>query len=163
MCPETLQGETVSTLNQSPRIIGTVYKVNVIHCSELVVPLFQQEKNEPCTALLDLDSWTWSKLPHYGPYDIDANTQFFTISDEAKKHVFILGGAVRDRDGIAVHYNYRVQRLDPGSGWRKLDANISLPIQHQPPVIPLNFYWENNWPHFNIMNFPPKGETFSTH
>ena len=70
----------------------------------------------------------------------------------------MFGGGTRDQDGNIIKFNRVIQRLDVNHGWRILDKNISLDIEHQLPVIPLEFYWTNNWPQIDVLNMPPPGE-----
>ena len=108
---------------------------------------------------MDLTTWTWSKLQFHGPYNIDENSQFFLVSDETKANVFLLGGGIRDTEGKVTEYNYGVQRLD-SDGWHILNNNITSPIEHQPAVIPLDFYWNNNLPRLDVRKMPQISKFF---
>ena len=121
----------------------------------MVVPVFQVKNQTSCTAILDLKTWTWSKLPFKGPHNINENSQYFIASDERKENEFLFGGANIGQKGIVMEHNYAVQRLD-AKGWHTLDANITLPIEYQPAVIPLDFYWNNNLPRIDIGKFSRK-------
>ena len=138
-------------------ICSFLYELNGYDSREIVIPVFEVKTQTPCTAILDLTTWSWSKLPFDGPYNINENSQYFITNDESKENVFLFGGLNRDSEGKVTEYNYTIQRLD-AEGWHKLDSNITLPIEYQPAVIPLDFYWNNNLPKIDISKMPQKSK-----
>ena len=99
----------------------------------------------------------WYKSPHEGPYNIDENTQFFIISDESKRNLFLIGGHTINEEATVKIPNFSTQRFD-GEGWHILSANFTRPFNMMPATIPLDFYWNNNWPKIDIDKLPPKSK-----
>ena len=135
--------------------------------SEMVVPLHQYPKNESCTAILNLDTLKWSKLAQKGPLNINWLSFFYLISDAEKKHIFLLGGGETDpyfmgtqefpNKYMVYEPNYQVQLLD-GNEWRVLPRNISQKIDFPIATIPLDFFYNNNFPKIEFNDLTPNRE-----
>ena len=132
-------------------------------CRELVVPMYQYPKNESCTAILNLEMLTWSKLPEEGPF-IDSLRYFHLIVDDKKENIFLLGGGQLNKYGENYVSKqpepvFEIQLLDK-NGWHNLDgAKLHYPIQWPAAPIPLDFYQNNNWPKINFKEMKSEGES----
>ena len=123
-----------------------------------MVPLFQLKKNESCTAILDLDTLSWSKLEQKGPF-IDERRFFFLIADDNQENIFLLGGGIQSHDHLYFTKLsdpvLNVQRLDK-NGWHILyGSNMKYYLQLAPPKVPLDFYWNNDWPTVDFSKMKP--------
>ncbi len=59
---------------------------------ELVVPTYELEEKRPCTAILDMASFTWRKLEKDARKHINESLIAYVYSDDFQEHVYFMGG-----------------------------------------------------------------------
>lgn len=122
---------------------------------ELVIPTFDTFAQKPCTAILNMDSNQWSRLPNDGRgQEVNEEVDAHIISDEKFEHVFILGGTIgyglmRRRKPFRSIY-----RLNKNQGWIKLESQLSA--IHGVIPVPLYFYQTNNWANLDANKLTPR-------
>ena len=123
---------------------------------ELVIPTFDVKARDPCTAILNMETFQWSKLAVDGRgSDVTDEVDAHVITDETMRHVYLLGGTI----GYAFFPNRRpfhgVYRLMEGyQGWIQLDTKLTAMNGIIP--IPLKFYRNNNWANLDAKLLAPR-------
>ena len=77
--------------NRMPTVCGLRTNQNNGH-KELVVPTYEVEEKQPCTAILDINTNTWRKLEHDARKYINGSLVSYLYSDDEGKHVYFMGG-----------------------------------------------------------------------
>ena len=94
----------------------------------------------------------WTKYPNEGPF-IDIKTSFRLFTDEKKDIIFLVAPGSAGGNSL--------QRFD-GDGWHKLpNANMKHFVTQTSGAIPLDFYWNNDWPNVEFDKMKPLSKSYS--
>lgn len=145
------QWEFIRALEGYPQNLLLVITILYVY-REIIVPVFEHNSSILCTAILNLETLTWSKLTNKKYEQLDEFIEVRAISDDKKEKVYFIGGQNTtdpNRWPVApLAYRLDVDALE----WKKLKYSTSSKYSVQ--TIPLEYYWSNNWPNLDVYQLP---------